>query len=125
MDEKGGGGKKPIHQYAGRLYNSKPPQQMDEKEVASLSYCQGKWMKNKRGAMKKEELVMVVSTTKQNKWGKRGKGQSFVRRRRRRRSIRRRSRRRRRRIIMWQMKLQSVKSSKKMHCWQVRNRWGG
>jgi len=24
------------------------------------------------------------------------------------------------RIIMWQMKLQTVKNNKKMHCWQVR-----
>jgi hypothetical protein len=65
MDEKWGK-KKPIHQNAGIDYNSKPPQQMDEKEVVSVSHCLGKWMKN-RGAMKKEELVMVVvvSTTKQ------------------------------------------------------------
>jgi len=78
MDEKGGGEEKKNPSTNMQVdYNSKPPQQMDEKEVASLSYCLGKWMKNKRGAMKKEELVMVVvvSTTKQ--MGEKGKRAEF------------------------------------------------
>jgi hypothetical protein len=78
MDEKGGGEEKKNPSTNMQVdYNSKPPQKMDEKEVASLSYCLGKWMKDKRGAMKKEELAMVVvvSTTKQ--MGEKGKRAEF------------------------------------------------
>jgi hypothetical protein len=114
MDEKG---EKSIHQYAGIDYNSKPPQQVDEKEVVFSVALPGKMDEKKRSDEKGGVGDGGGGIHHKTNVGKRAKGQSFVKRRRR--------RRRRRRRIMWQMKLQSVKSSKKMHCWQVRNRWGG